>query len=63
MVGTRFYHGQRGLTIVEEFDGERPGDPPGYDYRYDGDTVTHWISAGALPIRFTKEPTTTTSIG
>ena len=57
MVGARFFHGQRGLTIIEEFSSEYPGDPPGYDYRYDNDTVIHWISAGALPIRFTKEPT------
>jgi len=57
MIGQRFYHGQRGLTIVEEYVGHGPDDPSGYDYKFDDETITHWISAGALPIRFTKEPT------
>jgi hypothetical protein len=56
VVGATLYHGTRKVVITGEYNGDSPDDPPGYYYRYDGETKSHWISAGALPIRFTKEP-------
>jgi hypothetical protein len=57
MVGVLLYYGQRKVTIVAEYEGHGPDDPSGYYYKMEGDNITHWISALALSIRFTKEPT------
>lgn len=52
MVGARFQAAGRPLTIVAEYEGHGADDPSGWYYKFDGDNFTHWISAGALPIRF-----------
>jgi hypothetical protein len=58
LFGATFYHGRRRLTIGNAYVGHGPDDPSGYDYTFDDQpNVTHWISTGALPIRFTREPT------
>ena len=57
MVGVVLYYGRRKVNIVAEYEGHGADDPSGYYYKLEGDNLTHWISAGALPIRFTKEPT------
>jgi hypothetical protein len=47
-----------GATFYHAYVGHGPDDPSGYDYTFDDQpNVTHWISTGALPIRFTREPT------
>lgn len=45
----------RPVTILEPYEGHGPDDPPGWYYRFDGEAGTHFISASALPIRFTGE--------
>jgi hypothetical protein len=58
LFGATFYYGARRVTIGESYVGHGPDDPSGYYYRFEDEPRTrHWISAGALPIRFTKEPT------
>lgn len=59
LMGFTLYYGRRSVTIGEAYVGHGPDDPSGYYYTFDDEPngVTHWISAGALPIRFTKEPT------
>lgn len=57
LMGATFYHGRRAVTIGAAYIGCGPDDPSGYYYTFDDDGSRHWISAAALPIRFTREPT------
>lgn len=57
MIGRVFYMGQRRLTIVGSYEGHNRDESPGYEYRFDGSTATHWITASGMAVRFTKEPT------
>jgi hypothetical protein len=57
MIGAIFYVGQRRLTITGSFEGHDRSESPGYEYRFDDETKTHWITASGMAVRFTKEPT------
>lgn len=55
LMGKRFLCLGRPVTVGESYEGHGPDDPSGYYYQFDDKPgTTHWISAGALPIRFTK---------
>lgn len=56
LMGAIFFHGKRTVIIGESYVGHGPDDPSGYYYSYVDDGSQHWISAAAMPIRFTKEP-------
>lgn len=55
--GKRLFVGTREVRITEAYAGHGPDDPSGWYYHYlDSPTITHWVSAGALPIRMTSTP-------
>lgn len=60
LMNAKFFWGERALTIGEAYEGHGHDDPPGYYYTFDDEAANgkdrHWISCGALPTRFTKEP-------
>lgn len=54
----RMYNAEGRVAIVTHtYEGDPPREPHGYYYHYEDDPkVRHWISHGAISIRFSKEP-------
>ena len=55
LIGRRYYSAARQVEIVGSYDGHGRDDPPGYYYKFIGETAVHWISATGAAVRFKKQ--------